>query len=113
MDAEIKDLLEQLEKAHDTGKITSEIYDQCMIIFSLLVMIKAQIQKSAAESAQLREQLAAVTAERDAAVEEMNHVCDTCGHDILIAHCHNQVHGECVNWKWRGPQGAGEADRAD
>lgn len=67
----------------------------------------------AAENAQLRDQLAAVTAERVAAVEEMNHVCDTCGHDILIEHCHNQVDGDCVNWEWRGPQGAGEADHAD
>lgn len=64
--------------------------------------------------------LAAVTAERDAAVKDLCLVgdCDTCymRGQRGYSRCSPAVCDEnrtCVGYKWRGPQEAGEADHAD
>ena len=60
-------------------------------------------------------QLAAVTAERDAAVESWRGFCAKCGwngkqylSDGMDDRCKTCRENNKCNWEWRGPQGAGE-----
>lgn len=59
-------------------------------------------EKKAADARQLREELARVTAERDAAVKQLSEVedCDTCKN----AKCAMRGGTGKCEWKWRGPQ---------
>ena len=76
------------------------------------------IEAMAAENAQLRKQLAAVTAERDAAVESWCGFCAKCkwngkqhlSDGKMDDRCKTCRENNKCNWQWRGPQGAGEVD---
>ena len=62
--------------------------------------------------------MAVKAAERDAAVKDIHRCCDTCewyrpscgsiGGKRCTRSYEPSVCMECVNWEWRGPQGAGE-----
>ncbi len=62
-------------------------------------------------------QLAAVTSERDAAVVDLRvlakekHSCFACAEDKFDCNkgiCNGCAYNDGDNWRWRGPQGAGE-----
>lgn len=70
----------------------------------------AELQRRQNKITQLKYEIARVTAERDAAIEDCSGMCITCAfvHDCA-KHDNNDMgpsiwHCDCEDWQWRGPQ---------
>ena len=83
--------------------------------------VKRMLEGAAALIEAYAAQLAAVTAERDAAVESWRGFCSKCewrdkqylADGKMDDRCKTCRDNHKCNWKWRGPQGAGEVGHAD
>ena len=115
--AQLAAVTAELSKYEQGVQKISQSMDELRTEANKMVSIDASLK---AENAELHTRLAAVTAEKDAAVMDIPHRCYTCkfkppkpgrcrkGCEVDGLTVHN---AQLCEWEWRGPQEAGESGK--